>query len=134
MVAFMGRTVYVPSPLRHGAKNRLVVSKPTVRVSLCYLVRTLNSDRCTWLVSLVLAVFVVVSGQVRALDAWDIGPDTNEDDVTSSVLDDGFVALPRIVSFNLDPAPAGSLLPLSVFPAGRLVVPDLFRPPIPPAV
>jgi len=91
---------------------------------------TLTSVRCPWLISLALAVFVIVSGQVRAFDACDADQGSNSDDVTFSVLDDGFVALPGVAPPDLSFAPTGTLLFPVLPPSGRLVVPDLFRPPI----
>jgi hypothetical protein len=79
---------------------------------------------------LALAIFVVVSGQVRAFDAFDTSPDGNEDEVTFSVLDDGFVALPGSTAVPPGIAPVTPLLFALPPPSGRLVVPDLFRPPI----
>lgn len=90
----------------------------------------LTSVRCPWVISLALAIVVIVSGQVRAFDAcdWDLG--SNGDDVTFSVVDDGFVALPAISPPDLSAPPASSVLSSVLPPSDRLVVPDLFRPPI----
>lgn len=92
----------------------------------------MNVSRSTWLISLTLAIFVIVSGQVRAFDAWGLDAGQGDDGADCSVLDDDFVALPGTPALTFDYAPAGPPLLPCLPPLGRVVVPDLFRPPIRP--
>ncbi|MEO8213868.1 MAG: hypothetical protein ABI560_11775 [Myxococcales bacterium] len=94
----------------------------------------MNSARCPWFVGLALAIIVIVGAQIRAPGSDDAELASSGDDVTFSILDDGFVALPCTPPLVPSCPPARAFLSFSGFPPGRLVIPDLFRPPTSPSV
>ena len=94
----------------------------------------LNSCRWPWLVTLALVVFVIVSAQVRAFESCEADLAGQGDDVSFSALDDGFIALAGSAPAHFCRPSVTALLFTVLPPSGRLVVPDLFRPPSPPSV
>jgi hypothetical protein len=89
----------------------------------------LEARRYRWFVGLALAVFVIVSGQVRTFDVGTAAPETDGDGVSPSIMDDTFVALPLSADPDAVRVPGMILALAPTAPPERLLIPDLFRPP-----